>query len=210
MIVLRTVPKKDRRVTWASASAAGHASHRKSNSHTTAGKEQRATLARVSDGPRGRGTDGRGPEKSARAPGQLVGLRWEVDFSRAVLHVRRVKGGTPSVHPVSGVELRALRRLQRESKASPFVFVSERGAPFTTAGFPLDGAGRSCGWPWAQGPSAHAPSFLRLRVGQCRARHPITASIPRAQQHSAYRPLHGASAGPVQELLERLRTKIGR
>jgi len=67
---------------------------------------------------------------------ELVGLRWEqVDYSRAVLHVRRVKGGTPSVHPLSGVELRALRRLQRESTASPFVFVSERGTPFTTAGF---------------------------------------------------------------------------
>jgi site-specific recombinase XerD len=36
---------------------------------------------------------------------------------------------------LSGVELRALRRLQRESEASPFVFVSERGAPLTTAGF---------------------------------------------------------------------------
>jgi type 1 fimbriae regulatory protein FimB/type 1 fimbriae regulatory protein FimE len=36
---------------------------------------------------------------------------------------------------LSGPELRALRRLQRESVASPFVFVSERGAPFTTAGF---------------------------------------------------------------------------
>jgi site-specific recombinase XerD len=31
--------------------------------------------------------------------------------------------------------MRALRRLQRENEASPFVFVSERGAPFTTAGF---------------------------------------------------------------------------
>jgi integrase len=67
---------------------------------------------------------------------ELVGLRWEqVDFNRALLHVRRVKGGTPSVHPLSGVELRALRRLQRESAASPFLFVSERRAPFTTAGF---------------------------------------------------------------------------
>jgi type 1 fimbriae regulatory protein FimB/type 1 fimbriae regulatory protein FimE len=67
---------------------------------------------------------------------ELVGLRWEqVDYSRAVLHVRRVKGGTPSVHPLSGAELRALRRLQREGEASPFVFESERGAPFTTAGF---------------------------------------------------------------------------
>lgn len=67
---------------------------------------------------------------------ELVGLRWEqIDFNRAVLHVRRVKGGTPSVHPLSGNELRALRRLQRESEASPFVFVSERNGPFTTAGF---------------------------------------------------------------------------
>jgi integrase len=67
---------------------------------------------------------------------EAVDLRWDqVDFNRAVLHVRRVKGGTPSVHPLSGSEMRALRRLQRESEANPFVFVSERGAPFTTAGF---------------------------------------------------------------------------
>jgi type 1 fimbriae regulatory protein FimB/type 1 fimbriae regulatory protein FimE len=67
---------------------------------------------------------------------EAVDLRWEqVDFSRAVLHVRRSKGGTPSVHPISGMEMRALRRLQRESGTGPFLFVSERGAPFTTAGF---------------------------------------------------------------------------
>src|SRR5512132_3512727 len=67
---------------------------------------------------------------------EVVDLRWDqVDFERAVLHVRRAKQGTPSVHPLSGPELRALRRLQRESEAGPFVFVSEQGAPFTTAGF---------------------------------------------------------------------------
>jgi integrase len=67
---------------------------------------------------------------------EVVDLRWDqVDFNSAVLHVRRVKNGTPSTHPLSGRELRALRRLQRESAASPFVFVSERGAPFSTAGF---------------------------------------------------------------------------
>ena len=37
-------------------------------------------------------------------------------------------------HPLLGDELRALRTLKREAK-SPFIFVSERGAPFTTAGF---------------------------------------------------------------------------
>ena len=67
---------------------------------------------------------------------ELADLRWEqVDLSHAVLHVRRVKAGTPSTHPLSGRELRALRRLQREAPTSPFVFVSERGAPFSTAGF---------------------------------------------------------------------------
>jgi site-specific recombinase XerD len=57
------------------------------------------------------------------------------DFNGAVPHVRRVKNGTPSTHPIQGDELRALRRLQRESVTSPFVFVSERGSPFTTPGF---------------------------------------------------------------------------
>jgi integrase len=67
---------------------------------------------------------------------ELVDLRWDqIDFASATLHVRRVKQGTPSTHPVRGDELRALRRLQREqAPKSPFVFTSERGAPFTTAG----------------------------------------------------------------------------
>ena len=67
---------------------------------------------------------------------ELCDLRWDqVEFNAAVLHVRRVKNGTPSTHPLLGDELRALRRLQRDSVPSPFVFVSERGSPFTTAGF---------------------------------------------------------------------------
>jgi integrase len=67
---------------------------------------------------------------------ELCQLEWsQVDFAASALHVRRVKQGSPSVHPIRGDELRALRRLQREGSASPYVFVSERGAPFTTAGF---------------------------------------------------------------------------
>ena len=67
---------------------------------------------------------------------ELVDLRWDqVELGRnAVLHVRRVKQGVPSVHPLQGDEMRALRELKR-SATSPFVFTSERGAPFTTAGF---------------------------------------------------------------------------
>jgi integrase len=68
---------------------------------------------------------------------ELTDLRWDqVDFRAATLHVRRVKQGTPATHPLRGDELRQLRRLQREQEPkSPFVFTSERGAPFSTAGF---------------------------------------------------------------------------
>jgi type 1 fimbriae regulatory protein FimB/type 1 fimbriae regulatory protein FimE len=66
---------------------------------------------------------------------ELVDLRWEqVDFSQAVLHVRRIKSGNAGTHPLTGKEMRALRQLKRES-SSPFVFVSMRGTPFTVSGF---------------------------------------------------------------------------
>jgi integrase len=67
---------------------------------------------------------------------EVVDLRWEqVDFKTAILHIRRVKNGTPATHPLSGREMRELRRHQRESVQSPFVFVSERGAPLSAPGF---------------------------------------------------------------------------
>jgi type 1 fimbriae regulatory protein FimB/type 1 fimbriae regulatory protein FimE len=67
---------------------------------------------------------------------ELVALRWEnADLASGKLYVTRVKNGSPSTHPLAGIELRALRKLQRESPKSPFIFVSERGAPFTTDGF---------------------------------------------------------------------------
>jgi type 1 fimbriae regulatory protein FimB/type 1 fimbriae regulatory protein FimE len=68
---------------------------------------------------------------------ELTGLRWnQVDFRTASLHVRRIKEGTPSTHPLHGDELRALRKLQREQEPkSSFVFISVRGIPFTTQGF---------------------------------------------------------------------------
>src|SRR5215472_9973202 len=66
---------------------------------------------------------------------ELVDLQWtQVDFEAARLAVARVKNGTPSTHPLTGRELRALRKLRRGAK-SPFVFVSERGAPMTVSNF---------------------------------------------------------------------------
>ena len=61
--------------------------------------------------------------------------RNQIDFQSAAIHIRRVKRGTPATHPLTGNEMRALRKLKSENEASPFVFVSELGTPFTTMGF---------------------------------------------------------------------------
>ena len=40
---------------------------------------------------------------------ELCALRWDqVDLERGLVHVRRLKSGTPSVHPMGGSEIRAL------------------------------------------------------------------------------------------------------
>jgi integrase len=65
---------------------------------------------------------------------ELCELQWsDLEFETATLHLRRAKGGVTSTHPILGDELRALRALKRDAK-SPFIFVSERGAPFTVSG----------------------------------------------------------------------------
>ena len=59
-----------------------------------------------------------------------------MDLVHGRLHVSRAKNGLPSVHPLTGTELRALRRLQREQGiAGRYVFLSERDAPMGPVGF---------------------------------------------------------------------------
>ena len=66
---------------------------------------------------------------------ELCGLQWsDVEFESGTLHLRRAKKGQTNTHPLLGDELRALRALKREAD-SPFVFVTERGAPFSVSGF---------------------------------------------------------------------------
>ncbi|HXB78328.1 MAG TPA: tyrosine-type recombinase/integrase [Bradyrhizobium sp.] len=65
---------------------------------------------------------------------ELCSLQWsDVEFETGNLHLRRAKGGATATHPLLGDELRSLRALKREAK-SPFIFVSERGAPFSVSG----------------------------------------------------------------------------
>jgi type 1 fimbriae regulatory protein FimE len=65
---------------------------------------------------------------------EVISLLWSLlDLNQGRLHVRRVKQGAASVHPLCGPEIRALRQVHRESPRSPYVFVSERSGPLTTA-----------------------------------------------------------------------------
>lgn len=73
---------------------------------------------------------------------EAAALRWDmVDLAAALIHVRRVKNGTPTTHPMTGKELRHLRRWQGEQAKlcggdpPPYVFTSGRGlndAPLST------------------------------------------------------------------------------
>jgi type 1 fimbriae regulatory protein FimB/type 1 fimbriae regulatory protein FimE len=102
---------------------------------------------------------------------ELCDLRWDqIDFKAGTLAVRRVKRGSPATHPIVGDELRALRRLQREQEpSSPFVFTSERGAPFGTAGFArmVERAGAEAGFGFKAHPHMlrHACGFALANAG---------------------------------------------
>ncbi len=65
---------------------------------------------------------------------ELVSVRWDqVELKAGRLHVRRVKNGSPSVHPLRGPEIRALRRLKRDYPDSPYVLTTERQGPLTAS-----------------------------------------------------------------------------
>jgi integrase len=82
---------------------------------------------------------------------EAIALQWHaVDLDHGRLHVERLKGGTPSVHPLRGPVIRALRKLRRDVPRSPYVFVSERGGPLTdsTARKIVSRAGRQSRFPF--------------------------------------------------------------
>jgi site-specific recombinase XerD len=67
---------------------------------------------------------------------ELCDLTWDViNLDRGSILVHRAKGGTDSRHPLTGKEIRDLRKLRRENPESRFVFVTERGGPMSTSGF---------------------------------------------------------------------------
>jgi integrase len=71
---------------------------------------------------------------------ELCQLTWDdvADLghaNRATLNVRRLKGSISGAHPLEPDEVSALRKLRQQRPGDVFVFTTERGGPFTPAGF---------------------------------------------------------------------------
>ena len=67
---------------------------------------------------------------------EICDLQWhQIELAEGRMHVHRAKHGIPSVHPIRGDEMRALRKLRREHPTDAYVFVSERGGPMSPIGF---------------------------------------------------------------------------
>lgn len=63
---------------------------------------------------------------------ELCSLKWDqFDLAQGLFHVRRLKNGNASTHPLQGPTIRALRRIQRDYPNSPYVFSGERKGPLT-------------------------------------------------------------------------------
>src|SRR5262249_3326289 len=111
-----------------------------------------------------------GADRHGLRASELCDLQWhQVEINTGRLHVRRSKKGTPSVHPMQGDEIRALRRLQREQEASPYVFTSERGGPMSAKSFGtlFERLGKRAGMPFTIFPHMlrHACGYALANAG---------------------------------------------
>lgn len=67
---------------------------------------------------------------------ELVNLKWDqVDLKHGILHVKRIKNGISTPHPLRKKELRALKKLRKDYPSTSYVFTSERGTPVSDSGF---------------------------------------------------------------------------
>ncbi len=101
---------------------------------------------------------------------EIIALCWDqVDLKKGLLHVKRLKNGLPSTHPVRGTELRLLRQLQREYSDSPYVFLSERKAPLADRAVRhiIARAGREAKFPFTIHPHMlrHSTGFYLANKG---------------------------------------------
>jgi hypothetical protein len=104
---------------------------------------------------------------------EVCGLEWhQIELDQGRLHVRRAKRGTPSVHPIRGDEIRALRKLRRENPTEAHVFVSERGGQLARWASIISWQGS------VRPPSCRLPSIRTCCDTPAASSWPTTATTP--------------------------------
>jgi integrase len=125
-------------------------------------------------------------------PAEACALRWDmVDFAQGLLHVRRVKNGTPSVQPLAARGFRVACSAETEARGNrePVRVHDGTCRADYDGGIPEDDrADRGERGVSVSGASAHAASRLRLQARKRWARYAGGAALSRTQQH----PAHGA------------------
>ncbi len=101
---------------------------------------------------------------------ELVSLCWDqIDLGQALMHINRIKRGTPSVHPLRPPEIDALKELKRDVNKG-FVFCSERGGELSADAFRkiIARAGMVAGLSFSVHPHMlrHACGYKLAQAGQ--------------------------------------------
>jgi integrase len=135
---------------------------------------------------------------------EICDLEWhQVELDHGRMHVRRAKNGTPSVHPIRGDEIRALRKLRRENPSEAYVFVTERGRPMSTIGFHhlVQRLGEAARMPFPLHPHMlrHACGYKLANDGH--DTRESLAALSRPQEHPAHRAIHRAFTRQVPRFL---------
>jgi Phage integrase family len=120
---------------------------------------------------------------------ELLTLRWDqLDLDPGLFHVRRVKNGVSSTHPLTGSEMRALRKLKRLAGESTYVFRSERKRPLTASsvrkmmaqageraelGFPVHPHPLRHGWGYKLAHDQQDTRALQLFLGHKHMQHTV-------------------------------------
>src|SRR5919204_5549765 len=110
---------------------------------------------------------------------ELCSLRWDqADLVHGRLHVNRLKNGIPSVHPLTGIELRALRRLQREQTPRTICLHERTRRPDVGRCISPDA---DAAWAGRQNavrhPSAHVAAFNGVQAGEPGCGYSIAATL---------------------------------
>jgi site-specific recombinase XerD len=105
---------------------------------------------------------------------EFCDLQWhQVELDHGRMHVRRVKNGMPSVHPIRGDEIRALRKLRRDMSTIGFHHLIQRLGTAAKMPFPLHPhmLRHACGYKLAN--DGHDTRALQHYLGHKNIQHTV-------------------------------------